>query len=322
MALLWNLVLSLSVFLGLIGTWCISMVARNVAKYIHVYVRQSSIGRYRHQDGWALVTGATEGIGKALARELALRGFNVVVHGRNLRKLETLTSELSKEFSALKFRSVVADVTLIGQESKKQIEQIVNDLEDVNLTVLVNNVGGTPSSIVPRFKPLDQTTFSENDDTLAMNVGFPTQLTTALLPSLIKHQPSLIITLGSMADYGNPWISIYSGSKAFLLSWCRALAREMKLEGRDIEVLGILTGEVTDCAHNKRPATLRMPDAKSYARAVVDKVGCGEMVVNGYWFQGIMKALVDRLPASVVTTALINAMRQQKREYEKAQKSI
>jgi 17beta-estradiol 17-dehydrogenase / very-long-chain 3-oxoacyl-CoA reductase len=297
------------------------MVVKNVAEYIYVYTRPSSIGRYRRQKAWALVTGATEGIGKALARELASRGFNVVIHGRNPKKLEALTSELSKDFPALKFQFVVADVTLMGPESKKQIEQIVKDLEDVNLTVLVNNVGGPPSSMVPRYKPLDQTTTSENDDMLAMNVGFPTQLTTALLPSLIKHQPSLIMTLGSMADYGNPWISMYSGSKAFLMSWCRALAREMQLEGRDIEVLGILTGEVTDCAHNKRPATLIMPDARTYARAVIDKVGCGKMVVNGYWVQGILKALVDRLPAPIVTSMLIDAMRRQKRQHEKAQKS-
>lgn len=207
----------------------------------------------------------------------------MIVHGRNPKKLEAVTNDLSKEFPALNFRTAVADATLLGQESKKQIEQLAKELEDVNLKVLVNNIGGPPSTMVPRFKPLDKTTPSENDDMLAMNVGFPTQLTTTLLPMLVKHQPSLIMTLGSMADYGNPWLSMYSGSKAFLMSWCRALAREMKLEGRDIEVLGLLTGQVTDCAHNKRPATLVMPDARSYARAVVNKVGCGQMVVNGYW---------------------------------------
>jgi 17beta-estradiol 17-dehydrogenase / very-long-chain 3-oxoacyl-CoA reductase len=242
----------------------------------------------------------------------------VTVHGRNPQKLEAVTKELSKEFPALNFRIAVADATLIGQESKEQIERLVKDLEDVKLTVLVNNIGGPPSTMVPRYKPFDETTTSDNDDLVALNVSFPAQLTAALLPSLLKHQPSLILTLGSMAEYGNPWLSMYGGAKAFNMAWSRGLAREMKAEGRDIEVLGILTGEVTNCSHNKRPANWKMPDARTYARAVVDKVGCGEIVVNGYWTQGILKALVDRLPENIVTPMLIDVMQKQKVEYEKS----
>ena len=241
----------------------------------------------------------------------------MIIHGRNPQKLEGVRQELSKEFPALNFRIAVADATLMGRESKEQIERLVEDLEDVNLKVLVNNIGGAPST-GRRYKPFDETSASENEGVLALNVSFPCQLTAAVLPSLIKHQPSLILTVGSMAEYGNPWLSMYGGSKAFNMAWSRGLAREMKAEGRDIEVLGILTGEVTDCSHNKRPANWKMPDARTYARAVVDKVGCGELVVNGYWTQGILKAVVDRLPENIVTPMLIGAMQEQKAEYEKS----
>jgi short-subunit dehydrogenase len=238
----------------------------------------------------------------------------VIVHGRNPAKLQAVRDELSKEFPALKFRVAVANAFLGGEESKQSINQFVKGLEDVNLKILVNNVGGLPTTIGPRYKSFEETSFWENDMMLAMNVDFPTQLTCALLPLLVKHQPSLIITLGSLAEYGNPWLSMYSGSKAFLMSWCRALARELKAEGKDVEVLGILTGEVTDCSHNKKPATLVMPDARTYARATVDKVGCGQVVVNGHFFQGFLKAVVDRLPDFIVSSFLTTAMRRMKEE--------
>ena len=74
---------------------------------------------------------------------------------------------------------------------------------------------------------------------------------------------------------------------------------------------------VTDCAHNKNPATLIMPDAKTYAKAVLDRVGCGHAVVNGYWSQGVLRSVSNWLPEGVWTKALIDSMERVKGEYEK-----
>ncbi|KAG0648515.1 3-ketoacyl-reductase [Hyphodiscus hymeniophilus] len=301
----------------IIGLISILLFAKGVINFIYIYTRPSSLPRYLQPDSWALVTGATEGIGRALARELAFRGFNVVLHGRNRSKLNSSMQDLSTEFPALKFRTVVADAVSTGSSSATQISDIVRELSDIKLKILINNVGGPPSSMVPRYKSFDLTTTKDNDEMLAMNVGFSTQLTAALLPALLKNQPSLVLTMGSMAVYGSPWLSMYSGSKAFLMAWGRGLAREMKAEGRDVEVLGIVTGEVTGCSHNSRPATLIMPDSKVYAKAVLDRVGCGQAVVNGYWSQGILRGIVDLLPEFILTPMFIGAMEKQRAEYAK-----
>ena len=199
--------------LSLIGACYLILTIQNVLRYIYTYTRSSALLRYREADAWALVTGATEGIGLALSTELARQGFNVVVHGRNPQKLVTVRKNLSKDFPALKFRVAVADAMVLGSEARIQIEKIARDLRGVKQKVLINNVGGAPIFTVPRFKSFDQTTSQDNDDMLALNVGFPVQLTAALMPALVENQPSLIITLGSMADYGSPCSSILWSSR-------------------------------------------------------------------------------------------------------------
>ena len=171
----------------------------------------------------------------------------MILHGRNPSKLSSIQSGLRKEFPAVEFRIAVADATLLGLDAQARVSAIVHELKGLKLKILINNVGGVPTTVLPRYKTFDETSTKDNDDMLSMNVGFPTQLTAALLPKLLENQPSLIMAFGSMADAGMPYISPYSGCKAFLMAWVRGLRREMLVKGRDVEILGILTGEGESC---------------------------------------------------------------------------
>ena len=106
------------------------------------------------------------------------------------------------------------------------------------------------------------------------------------------------------------------------MSWSKGLAREMKAENREVEVLVIPTGEVTGVSHNQKPANPMMPDAATYAKAVVDRVGCGHAEVNGYWIQGIAKAALGLLPEGVVGAIVTKIMRERKDKHEKSQKGL
>jgi len=310
----------MKLFFG-VGLLWTGFFASRVLRWVWIYVRPSSVGRYLHEtDGkpaWALVTGASEGIGRALARESARRGFNVILHGRNPAKLEAVISELHKEFPARAFRTFIADAMAEEQEMKADIERFAEEVKGLNLTVLLNNVGGMPSSVVSRFSSFDQQMWSDTADTIALNLSFPTHLTRALLPRLITNQPSLVMAVGSMADYGQPYHAVYGGSKAFLMTWCRGLARELAAEKKDIEVLGIVTAEVADCSHNFRKANIVMPSSWTYAKHVFDRVGCGRVVLNGYWSHALIRSVLDRLPDSVVGFILMEGMKVQQAQNEK-----
>lgn len=297
---------------ALIGAAWVSFLFLKLLYFIYIYTRPSSLKRYHHKDGdklpWALVTGASDGIGRGFAQELAQRGFNVILHGRNPVKLDGVKAQLVKDYPLLSFRIVVADAADSGPDMIKQIDKIVQSLRETNLAVLINNVGGPPPRMEPLYKKFDDNTPSDIDGMIAINNRFTTQLTSAILPLLLSHQPSLIMNIGSAADIGMPFLSMYSGAKSFITAWTRALAREMKAENRNIEILGISLVTATSVSFRKEPTSFFLPDARTFAAASLDRVGCGETVLMGYWTHAIMKAAIDLLPEFLLSRMLENAV--------------
>ena len=286
--------------IGLIST---SYLAIRILRFVHLYTRPSSLKRYRHGDNaWALVTGATDGIGRSFAQELAQKGFNVVLHGRNLTKLENVKAHLQNQFPKADFQILVADAS---STSHQQIEELAATLNDLHLTVLINNVG-----TAIKVAPLEDTTLEEIDAIMNANARFPTQLTKTLIPKLTQTKsPSLIMNIGSMGDFCVPYATIYGGSKGYNMTWSSSLAMELKSEGKNVEVLGISVGGVTDVSHNKKKASFFTPSAKTMARAALQRVGCGRPVVVGYVGHALQKFFVGLLPASVVSDAVTSLMK-------------
>ena len=286
--------------IGLIST---SYLAIRILRFVHLYTRPSSLKRYLHGDNaWALVTGATDGIGWSFAQELAQKGFNVVLHGRNPTKLENVMTQLQNQFPKLDFYSIVADAS---STSHQQMNRLVASLNNIHLTVLVNNVG-----TAIKVAPLEDTTLEDVDAIINANARFPTQLTKTLLPKLTQTKsPSLIMNIGSMGDFCVPYATIYGGSKGYNMTWSSSLAMELKSEGKSVEVLGISVGRVTDVSHNKKKPSFFTPSARTMARAALQRVGCGKPVVVGYVGHALQKFFVGLLPARLVSDAVTSVMK-------------
>ena len=243
---------------SILGIVVSTYLAIRFIRFAYLFTLPSSLNKYHYgKDPWALVTGASDGIGYGLAQELAAKGFNVVLHGRNPTKLEAKKSQLSEGFSNLRFRILVSDASEV---SEKQIEDIVFDLKNLHLTILVNNVGG--SFII---KPLIDHTFGEMDNLMNVNARFPTQLTRAILPILSKSDdPSLIINIGSLGNVsGVPYCVTYAGCKALNMAISKSLDMELRAEGRNIDVLAVSVGRVTEVATYKEPSTFFTPGART-----------------------------------------------------------
>lgn len=314
------------IVLGSLAAAWISIQAVKLAFFIWAYVRPSSILRYRHNHSnssappWAIITGASDGIGKAYAYELADRGFNIVLHGRNSTKLHNVRHELQTEYPHLSFRIIIADATDSGPDALERIHEIAEGLKDLHITILINNVGaGAKPSSHPAVEEFHQTLAPDIDAVISLNARFPIQFTRAILPHLLSHGgPALILSMGSMADAGMPYLEIYSACKAFLLCFSRALRREMIAEGNaNVEVLGIMTGEVTDVSFDRQKPTLGRPGSRQFAHAAIERVGCGWEVVAPWWPQGLSWAVMDWLPAWAVDRALVSAMKRTRKELAK-----
>lgn len=275
-------------------------------QFAFLYLRPSSLLSYHHQkQSWALVTGASDGIGFALAHELCYRGFNVILHGRNPAKLEGVKSTLMLAFPSTQIRLIVLDASLLVSSSS--LQRLVAGIQDVHLSVLINNVGGT-SPVSPDFKTLKDHTHDEVDALLNLNSRFATQLTRAILPLLQRNQPGLIINIGSAVSMGFPYLTVYSGAKGFNVSWGKSLQIELKAEGQDISVMGVVVGNVQS-AGNKSDATLFTPTSRVMAKAILDRVGCGKSMVIAYFPHALQLSPLGWLPEAVVQKVVANAIK-------------
>jgi NAD(P)-dependent dehydrogenase (short-subunit alcohol dehydrogenase family) len=165
----------------------------------------------------ALVTGATSGIGREVARKLAADGFTVLVHGRDAARGAAVADEITAGGGQARF--IAADLTDVSG-----IERLADAAGDVD--VLVNNAGfswfGPTADLAPA-------TF---DQLFAANVRSAYYLVAAIAPRMAKRGTGSIINLGSMAgQIGLAGGAAYSATKAALASLTRSWAAEFSPQG-------------------------------------------------------------------------------------------
>ena len=283
-----------------------------LARHLYSYFRPTALPRYNPtgKDSWALVTGASDGIGFGFAQELSQRGFNVFLHGRNREKLIRRQEELQAEFPNVITKIIVSDASNISEN----IDTIAHEVGNVRLTVLVNNVGGESRA----YRRLTELTYEDVRNTINLNVTFMTQVTRSLLPVLEKNGPGLIMNVSSTASFGMPYLPVYSGTKGFVDSFSRSLDAEVKADGRDLEVLAVRVGSVKSQG-NDVELSLSTPGSRTMAAAALNRVGSGFPLVFGYWGHALPGLTLDWIPRNVVVAMLAKTMRGLKRDMEAKQ---
>jgi len=194
--------------------------------------------RYAPKKGtpaWALVTGSSDGIGKAFAQELAVEyGFNVVIHGRNKLKLEGVKEEIlaecKKKGKNSEVKIIVADTTHAHGIDYQSV--FVKPLSNLNLKLLINNVGVPSAKVAAAFSNfMDETSDLDVITVVNTNNLFLTLLTKHLLPVLTNNKPSLIVNISShVSNYPMPYLCDYSASKAYINAFSLALDTELAME--------------------------------------------------------------------------------------------
>lgn len=241
--------------------------------YFH-YIQGPAVYSYRHgSEPWAFITGASAGIGGSLAQEITKYGFNVILLGHKREELEQQASTIKAASPNSQTKIVIADATKISFTELKAILEASNILK-LDISVLINNVGGLGDIFTEYFKPFHKYTPQELDSVLAINNRFMVYLTSIMLPTLSCSPRSLIINTGSLAEIGIPYQTLYSGTKGFIISFSKALDWELKAEGFNIDVTDIAPGEVQSQG-NKMKQSWKRPLSNEFARDALRKVGPG-----------------------------------------------
>ncbi|MAG13606.1 MAG: 3-oxoacyl-ACP reductase [Spirochaetales bacterium] len=191
----------------------------------------------------ALVTGASRGIGRAIALDLASRGFDLLVAARG----ESALRELGREIGQRTGRTAHIAVVDMGHlESADVILSILKERYD-RLDVLVNNAG------IALSKPFGEYCAADWERTMNINARAPFFLTQKCLPQLLEAKPGYVINICSVVSKkGYPEQSVYSASKHALLGLTKSIAKEISAFG--IRVHAVLPGAVdTDMVRGVRP---------------------------------------------------------------------
>ncbi|MGB0373021.1 MAG: SDR family NAD(P)-dependent oxidoreductase [Opitutales bacterium] len=194
----------------------------------------------RPSKGRALVTGASSGIGAALAEESAQAGYDLILVGRDLERLEQVKTLCESRYG------ITADTERIELSDAEQVDSWLKRLESDSkqIDILINNAGLGNAGTLDSADPTDL------DTLIQVNIRALTLMTRAVLPKMKQQGNGKILNIGSVYGVAPvPRQATYGASKAFVHSFSIALREELK--GTSITVTSALPGS-TDTGFHKR----------------------------------------------------------------------
>lgn len=213
----------------------------------------------------ALITGATGGIGGAIAKSLHAQGATVGISGRNEDKLNALAEELGDRVHILP-----ADLS-----STENIKDLIKRADEAmgKIDILVNNAGLTRDGLSMRMSDADW------QDVLDVNLTAPFKLAQAVQRGMMKRRYGRIINISSVVGVtGNPGQCNYTASKAGMIGWSKSMAAELASRGITVNCIapGFIATAMTEALNDEQKASInatipagKMGEADDIAAAAV-----------------------------------------------------
>ena len=178
----------------------------------------------------ALITGASSGIGKALAENFAKDGYHLVLPGRGVAKMQALADELQRRYS------ITATVIGVDLETSEGATQLYAEVKrrGIVISALVNNAG------YGSFGEFKDSPLAPELAMMQLNMTTVVVLTKLFMPDLLATRGKVLNTASTAAFQPGPYMAVYYATKAFVLSFSEATASE--LEGSGVTVTALCPG--------------------------------------------------------------------------------
>lgn len=247
-----------------------------------------SLSKFGPRGSWALITGASDGIGKEFALSLAAKGYNLVLVSRTASKLDTLALDISAKYGPkISIKTLAMDFSQNLDSDYAKLKKLVDGLD---ISILINNVGLSHSIPVP----FVETPHQELTDIIMINCLATLRTTQVIAPGMISRKRGLIITMASFGGaFPTPLLATYSGSKAFLQQWSTALGSELAPHG--VTVQCVQSHLITTAMSKIRRTSALVPNPKQFVRSVLGKIGRSggaqgiAYTSSPYWSHGLMQ---------------------------------
>ncbi|XP_045824613.1 very-long-chain 3-oxoacyl-CoA reductase-like protein At1g24470 [Trifolium pratense] len=275
-----GLILTFKTFISF-TTWIFNTCLRSEKHFIKSY------------GSWALITGSTDGIGKALSYQLAERNLNLILVSRNSKKLETVKNEISTKNPHIQIKTVTIDFSGDFTDGVREIEILARDLD---LGILINNVGiSYPKAMF--FHEVKEETWMK---IVRVNIESTTRITKAVIGGMMERKKGSIVNIGSGAAAvvpSHPLFTIYAATKAYVDQFSRSLHVEYKQYGIHVQCqvpLYVATNMVSRVASIGKDSFF-IPTPEGYAKAAIRKIGY-EQRCTPYWAHSIQWAFACLIP--------------------------
>lgn len=222
---------------------------------------------------FTLITGASGGIGKELARVFAGKGHNLLLVARREAELQKLSEELEKQFAC---RALYQSVDLANAQDREKFFNWV-DKSKISVDILVNNAG------FGDFGEFSETDWEKMASMIEVNITALTQLTHFFVQGMKKHRCGKILNVASVAGFlPGPLMAVYYATKAYVLSFSQAIAVE--LADYNIGVTALCPGPTSSDFSTNAQAK----DSKLFKRENM----ASPMAVAEYGYQALMNGRI------------------------------
>jgi 17beta-estradiol 17-dehydrogenase / very-long-chain 3-oxoacyl-CoA reductase len=280
--------------LQILGAILLVIAVVNVVRWLWQYMwlpqqkQGPRLAKSYGRGSWVLITGASDGLGKAFAQELAQYGFNLLLVSRTQEKLSRLQTEL--ETFGIQIRTVCAD---LSDTSEHTYSRITAAAQDVDLSMVINCVGVTVHRL---YADVPVATVRH---LLSLNVDTTAIVTHTALPLLLRHTAATghrcaLLNVGSMVGrFYWPGTQLYGACKAFIDHLTVPLAFEYR---EQLDVLSFQpTVMATAMAAGTEPAAITITP-QAAAHAALSHLGhC--VTSHGHWRHAMLAALFSVLPS-------------------------
>ena len=260
---------------------------------------------------WAIVTGATDGIGKAMALELAQKGLKVLLisrtekpkkpeaDGRSLVETKAYIEEKTKGKAVVDYLAVD-----FGSFNKAAQDKVAKKIASLDVAVLVNNVGASYSFA----RYFHELSMDEVDWMTKLNVDSTGRMTYLVLQGMLAkkkrgNKGCIVNMSSSAARFANPLLAQYSGTKGYIENFTASMNTEYKSKGVHFQCQSPLF--VTTKLAKIRRADVTTPTPKTYAKSAVAHIGY-ETLVSPYWCHALMLAAARYMPDAVRDNGIMN----------------
>ncbi len=225
-----------------------------------------------NRQSWALVTGASGGIGLAYSEELAKKHQAIILVARNESKLKEVSDQLRNQYG-VPTKVIAADLS-----TPEGINKVIQQTQGLNISTLINNAGKEESGNFLELAPEDMLS------SIALNCSAPLLLTHHFANEMANRGAGNILFVSSIVAFqGVPLIANYAATKSYVLTFAEGLALEMAPKGVNISIAAPGFTNTNLAAEMDFSSTPIKPlEAEYVARYTLDKLGKKRIIIPGF----------------------------------------